>query len=133
MNYSGPTFFDDWNFISMADPAHGFVTYVDRNTAQSNGLVSFDGNFSVIKVDSTTKITDMNAGRNAVRIESPFIFTHALIITEIAQIPSNICGTWPAFWTLGQATWPTDGELDIIEGAKYVAFGESIILNTHTN
>ena len=29
------------------------------------------------------------------------------------------CGTWPAFWTLGDGdNWPSHGEVDIIEGAN---------------
>jgi hypothetical protein len=134
--YSGSTFFNDFDFFSTSDPTHGFVTYGDRATSQANGLISFDGEYAVMKVDSRTNLGkgrnyyqrngnrdyfNVNGvGRKSVRIEGTYEFTHGLIIADIGQMPSNICGTWPAFWTLGKAQWPMDGELDIIEGSKYV-------------
>lgn len=125
--YSGSTFFDDWTFFPNNDPTHGFVTYGDRKYAETNSLIGFDGDYAVMRVDSTTHLTNPGidgyystngVGRKSVRIEGQHQFTHGLVITDIAQMPSGICGTWPAFWSLGAAAWPTDGEIDIIEGAK---------------
>lgn len=123
--YSGSTFFDGFSFYDGADPTHGYVTYGNKDYAQSNNLIGFDGDYAVMKVDSKTTLTQTtgyynnnNIGRKSVRIEGTTDFTHGLVITEIAQMPSGICGTWPAFWTLGRAQWPADGEIDIIEGAK---------------
>ncbi|KAI7971254.1 hypothetical protein EIK77_003553 [Talaromyces pinophilus] len=42
-------------------------------------------------------------------------FDQGLLIADIAHMPGNACGTWPAFWTTGP-NWPADGEIDIIEG-----------------
>ena len=131
--YQGSSFFDDFSFFSGSDPTHGFVTYGDRNYANTNGLIGFEGDYAVMKIDSKTNLgkgsnyyanngngdyfDKNNVGRKSVRIEGTYQFTHGLIITDVGDMPSGVCGTWPAFWTLGQAAWPKDGEIDIIEGA----------------
>jgi hypothetical protein len=33
-NYAGYNFFDNFDFWTQNDPTHGYVNYVDRNTAQ---------------------------------------------------------------------------------------------------
>ena len=131
--YEGSTFFDGFNFISTADPTHGFTTYVPRADAEAQGLISYGaGQNAKMMADSTTTLaapastnvySDVNGiGRKSIRIESTNSWTHGLIIADIKHMPTTNngdgCGTWPAFWTLGSGTWPSNGEFDILEGAN---------------
>jgi beta-glucanase (GH16 family) len=129
--YEGATFFDEFDFFPTFDPTHGYVTYGDRNYAESNNLIE-TGAVAKMKVDSTTVLTppangidgyweQNNVGRKSVRIETQKSWTEGLIIGDFLKMPSSSvegCGTWPAFWTLGSGDWPYNGELDILEGAN---------------
>jgi hypothetical protein len=44
----------------------------------------------------------------------------------------GICGTWPAFWSLGSGEWPKNGEIDIIEGVNQNSVNK-MVLHTDTN
>lgn len=35
---------------------------------------------------------------------------------------SSTYGVWPAFWTVQEASWPTKGEIDIMEGYSYSTY-----------
>lgn len=39
-NFSGATFFDNFDFWTSWDPTFGFVQYVDQSTAQSLGMIN---------------------------------------------------------------------------------------------
>jgi hypothetical protein len=45
-------------------------------------------------------------GRPSVRLEGKRAYTKGLFIADIAHMPGNACGMWPAFWTLGSGEWP---------------------------
>ncbi|RJE22200.1 endo-1,34-beta-glucanase [Aspergillus sclerotialis] len=121
---SGGAFFDKFTFFTAPDPTHGFVKYVDRGTAQNTGLISSsDGTY--MGVDHTNNAP---GGRQSVRITSKAAYEHGLIILDLAHMPGSICGTWPAFWTVGPS-WPNDGEIDIIEGVNDQS-GNSMALHT---
>lgn len=66
-----------------------------------------------MRVDTTPQV---NGNRNSVRIQSQFSFNGGLVIMDSVHMPTG-CGTWPAFWTNGP-TWPTTGEIDIVEGVN---------------
>jgi len=51
----------------------------------------------------------------SVRISSRAAYNTGLFILDLDMAPWG-CGVWPAFWTLGDGTWPWNGEIDIIEG-----------------
>lgn len=104
------------------------MTYVDQNTAQSGGLISTTNGSIYMGVDHTNVAT--GSGRNSVRLVSKKAYTHGLIILDLSHMPGGVCGTWPAFWTVGP-NWPNAGEIDIIEGVN-MQLGNSMALHTKT-
>jgi hypothetical protein len=125
-SFSGDSFYDGFDFWTDADPTHGFVTYLSETEAESAGLLRRGSSGSnIIGVDNTTQYdwdvdySGVNGlGRPSVRISSTQTWTHGLFIADFANMPGGACGIWPAFWTLGDGTWPYNGEIDIVEGAN---------------
>jgi hypothetical protein len=77
------------------------------------------GNDNYLGVDYTTPLSvAAGVGRASVRIESTKTYTKGLFILDLKHMPGGVCGTWPAFWSLGSGTWPQNGEIDIIEGVN---------------
>lgn len=76
------------------DPTHGYVNYVDQNTAQSSGLFSVNNNVVTIRVDSTNVAS--GRGRSSVRVTSKGSYTHGLVVLDLAHMPASTCGSWPA-------------------------------------
>jgi len=68
-------------------------------------------------------------GRPAIRISSKMSFTTGMVILDLAHMPGSVCGSWPAFWTVG-GNWPVQGEIDIIEGVNR---GDTNQMTLHTN
>jgi hypothetical protein len=87
-------FFDDFELFSDADPTHGFVQYQNLDNAIANQYVGYLNESVFLGVDYKNK--DPN-GRASVRAESTVTFDKGLIIADIAHMPLNECGTWPAF------------------------------------
>ncbi|TWU76808.1 hypothetical protein ED733_005579 [Metarhizium rileyi] len=113
--YDTTNFFNDFNFFTGKDPTKGFVEYVDGQTANKEGLAKSSPGGIFMGVDHQTK--NPPNGRKSVRVTSKKSFTHGLFVADIAHMPGNICGTWPAFWMLGPG-WPESGEIDILEGVN---------------
>ncbi|KAI9166923.1 Endo-1,3(4)-beta-glucanase [Paramyrothecium foliicola] len=124
--YDTSNFFEAFEFFSDPDPTNGFVEYVDSATANAEGLAGFVGNAIFMGADSVTQ--QPANGRRSVRVTSREAFTHGLFIADIAHMPSNVCGAWPAYWMFGP-DWPGSGEIDILEGVNTQA-SNSITLHT---
>lgn len=132
-NWSGSSFLNNFDFFTAGDPTHGFVQYVDRNTAQSNNLLSVSNGVVYIRSDSTNVAS--SAGRMSVRLTSQKTYNSGLFIFDLNHMPfgrsiftffspvienklvsisfSHLhkcqgCGTWPAIWTVGP-NWPNAG------------------------
>jgi hypothetical protein len=91
------------------------------------------GSDNYIGVDYTTSLKVAGGvGRGSVRIESKKTYTKGLFIVDLKHMPGGICGTWPAFWSLGSGTWPQTGEIDIIEGVNKNTQNK-MVLHTDTN
>lgn len=116
-SYAGDAFFGNFTAFTGKDPTDGFVNYAHYPSAQSQGFIAQAknaNNAAYLGVDYKTKPTN---GRGSVRISSNKVFDKGLFIADIAHMPFG-CGTWPAFWLLGEAEWPKGGEIDIIEGVN---------------
>ncbi|GFF68861.1 hypothetical protein CNMCM6936_006166 [Aspergillus lentulus] len=120
------SFFDKFSFFTAPDPTGGFVSYVDRNTAQNAGLIAANGAV-YMGVDHTNVAS--SSGRQSVRITSTKSYTHGLVILDLAHMPGGICGTWPAFWMVGP-DWPSHGEIDIIEGVNTQSINQMTLHST---
>lgn len=71
-----------------------------------------------MRVDSTTLLADNDTmGRKSVRIQSNDLMGDGVLLAKFNWMPQG-CGTWPAFWTCTTDSWPTGGEIDIVEGAN---------------
>ncbi|EXJ86714.1 hypothetical protein A1O3_03667 [Capronia epimyces CBS 606.96] len=131
--YSGTNFFDGWDFYTGADPTGGFVTYYSRSSAQLAGMInSSDTSPIYIGSDYSSYISSTQAaGRPSVRISSQRSWTHGLFIGDFNHAPGGVCGSWPAFWTLGP-NWPYTGEIDIMEGVNLLT-NNAMTLHTNPN
>lgn len=125
--FNSANFYSSFNFFTGSDPTHGFVSYQSQAAAQAQGLVNTNNGQIYLGVDHTT-VNPGGSGRNSVRVTSNQAFTHGLFIADIAHMPGDICGVWPAFWLFGP-NWPASGEIDIIEGVN-LAGSDQITLHT---
>ncbi|EON64227.1 hypothetical protein W97_03457 [Coniosporium apollinis CBS 100218] len=117
--YLPTNFFDKFNFYTGPDPTWGHVHYKNRSYAQDNGLINTYSDHVRLGVDTTNRWPIGGQGRPSVRISTNATYQHGLFIADIRHMPFG-CGTWPAYWMLGQGleNWPAYGEIDIIEGAN---------------
>lgn len=123
------TFMEHIEFFTAKDPTNGYVNYVDQKTAEKNGLFKIKSDGSLyMGVDHSSTIDPDGVGRDSVRIESKMFYDHGLYVVDVAHMPGSICGTWPAFWSVGPS-WPENGEIDIIEGVNKNN-GNEVVLHT---
>lgn len=142
-DYSGPAFFEGFEFFTGPDPTSGCVDFVNKSTALASGLAGVDSktNQVFMRVDhmgsavEPSRVGQSGSGapprslRRSVRVTSadafdpknlsgsgPSRFGSVLTVLDLAHMPTG-CGTWPAFWMdSGEGHWPQYGEIDIIEG-----------------
>jgi hypothetical protein len=95
-NYNSGNFFSSFNFYSGADPTHGYVNYRSQGDAQNIGLINSNNGQIYMGVDHST-YNPGSPGRSSVRVSSKKSYTHGLFIADIAHMPGNACGVWPAY------------------------------------
>ncbi|KAI1375269.1 glycoside hydrolase family 16 protein [Hypoxylon crocopeplum] len=130
--YSGTTFFDNFDYFVGYDPAQGFVHYVPRETAVNLNLTYATSDSAVLKVDTSvgnTSSPDASTGRFSVRVESKTQYDNGLFIFDVKHTPYG-CGTWPALWLVDPANWPDHGEIDVMEAVNQATDGNQMTLHT---
>ena len=123
-HYSKDTFFGNFTAFTGEDPTHGFVNYLNYELGASSKLmqtVRNAGDASYLGVDPAAF---SNNGRKSMRISSKKTFNKGLFVVDLLHMPASACGSWPAFWLLGSGTWPTNGEIDIIEGVNSASYNQ---------
>ncbi|KAI0660223.1 concanavalin A-like lectin/glucanase domain-containing protein [Cubamyces menziesii] len=128
--YSGSSFFSDWDFGNGTydRTTHGHVNYLTEADAMSQNLTYInDAGHAVIRVDDFTTVIWENK-RNSVRIQSNDFFPiGSVIVFDATHVPFG-CSVWPGFWTKGP-NWPLDGEIDIVESVNLLGHNQ---MSLHT-
>jgi len=130
-NWQGGSFWDNFLFEAIDDPTHGRVEYVNRANAERLGLATTSDlpPHIILRADSTSKLSPTGPGRRSVRVLSQKQFGHnTVLVADILHMPQG-CGTWPALWMSNGVDWPSQGEIDIVEGVNNIS-PNSITLHT---
>ncbi|KGO73237.1 Concanavalin A-like lectin/glucanases superfamily [Penicillium italicum] len=113
-SYSGPSFFDNFEYFTGADPTHGFVQYIDRAAATWLNLTSATDTSAVLKVDTTYSGAEATIGRQSVRVTSKNTYADGLFIFDVIHTPYGC----------------EHGEIDVVEAANAGTFGSQSTLHT---
>ncbi|OIW30281.1 hypothetical protein CONLIGDRAFT_362031 [Coniochaeta ligniaria NRRL 30616] len=133
--YSGETFFDQFDYYTGYDPAHGFVHYVPSVEATTLNLTYATASTAVLKVDTSvtnTSTPNASTGRFSVRVESKTQYpVGTLFLFDVKHTPYG-CGTWPALWLSDPDpdVWPANGEIDVFEAVNQADTGNTVSLHT---
>ena len=82
----GEKFFDYFDFLDKADPSHGFVNYVDHQTALDNGYINISEGGDVYIGCDHERIA-LEHGRDSIRIQSKQTFSYGLFILYLSHMP----------------------------------------------
>ncbi|TFK89914.1 glycoside hydrolase family 16 protein [Polyporus arcularius HHB13444] len=127
-DYSGTTFFDGWDYYGFWDNLTlSQVWWLNETQATAEHLAYVnDAGRAVIRVDNTTNLPDGVKNRDTVRITTKDFYDYgSLWVFDATHLPYG-CSVWPAFWTKG-ATWPDNGEIDIVEGINLMDHNQMAI------
>jgi hypothetical protein len=97
----------------------GTVNYVDRDQALADNILRLEDDYVYLG-----SAHDRYSGvPHSLRLETVETFNHGLFIFDVFHMPDTP-GTWPALWTVAypwpenDQSWPTGGEIDIMEGVN---------------
>ncbi|KAF1969323.1 hypothetical protein BU23DRAFT_477459 [Bimuria novae-zelandiae CBS 107.79] len=125
-DYSGASFFDNFEFQPDSSFTNGFAQYVSKDEATAMGLASIVDNKARIGVDMNNTYELSSTGRKSVRLQSNEMFNRGLLVADFAHVPVAGCGQWPAFWVYRGEQAEGYSEIDILENV------DKTTANTHS-
>ncbi|WVF66054.1 hypothetical protein IAT40_000792 [Kwoniella sp. CBS 6097] len=132
-SWSGEAFYNDFEWQTFDDPTHGRVNYVDQDTAKAQNLSWAGDGLFVMRADASKVVDPSARGRDSVRIHSKDLYGDGVLVVDVSHMPVG-CAAWPAVWTCTPGSWPTGGEVDIIEGIYGIRSGYSNnLFSLHTD
>lgn len=102
-------------------------SYVDGPGSAELNLTYASSTSAVLRVDLSN--TDTTTGRKSARVTSKNTYNDGLFVFDVLHSPYG-CSTWPALWLSDPSNWPTNGEIDVIEGANLAPDGNQVTLHT---
>jgi beta-glucanase (GH16 family) len=87
------------------------------------GLIGSSSASARFGVDSSNVYPENARGRASVRLESFSTYNGGLFVFDIQHMPGQVCGIWPALWTLGSGLWPQNGEI----GQFFSIYGQTAL------
>ncbi|GAA5996540.1 glycoside hydrolase family 16 protein [Rhodotorula paludigena] len=116
---------------NISDPTHGLVSHVTAEDAWARNLVSITDDDTVLFSIDRTSVLSAGQNRDSVRIESKETFNPGtLFLADFKHAPVG-CSAWPAYWFYG-ANWPSQGEIDLLEGVNDRDFNMYTLHTTDT-
>ena len=100
------------------------LTQISNNTLEGSLAI---GGTAILRVDTSDK--NATTGRRSVRISSKKTYSSGLFIFDVLHSPYG-CATWPALWLSDLETWPTGGEIDVMETVNVGDTGNHMTLHT---
>ncbi|KAF8859291.1 hypothetical protein BDZ45DRAFT_650284 [Acephala macrosclerotiorum] len=129
--FSGASFFDNFDFVTVCPLLHFLIFYVDYQTAYDDGFISTDDSgVTYLEIDSTTVLNPNGVGRDSVKIVSKQSWTHGLVITDLNNMPGGVCGVYGRHYLAGPDA--ASGEIDIITGINNAAYNEMTLFSQPT-
>ncbi|GAA5854162.1 hypothetical protein JCM5353_002715 [Sporobolomyces roseus] len=114
-DYSGETFFNEWDFYGHYDNlTNGDANFVNQSAAGQLAYVNDAGN-AIIRV-SQEEVLYPNK-RDTVRIQSQAAYDQGSVwVYDALHLPFG-CSVWSAMWSQA-VNWPSGGEIDTFEGVN---------------
>lgn len=72
------------------------MNYISYPDATKAGLVKVVNNQVYLGADHSKTLSTSAQGRDSIRLEAKETFNNGLLIADIAHMPGNQCGIWPA-------------------------------------
>ena len=113
-NVVGPEFWvnnEQQAYIDTTDTIHFREHEGETENGDSDGVLVLQPLFRENSVTAPNRTADFVSGR--INSRGKFDFTYGRAAARI-RMPDAV-GVWPAFWLLGNGSWPETGEVDILE------------------